>query len=441
MANITDLIEFIEGSPLGGDAYWYHSRWKTELSEAVPNWRRIVANPQNWDVIEGVTPLKSADELFRTFVGVGGPELAKRWFHSDVSDQRNAVRDWLTLDASVDISLWQTCDRDMKNTLLEHTFKRHPGEPFEMLKYYNHELRRIVSDIDHADLRHAMLLLPPHIIGYVPSQQIEKLRSTIEDADDQVYLRRIDEMISRREEACKVASFQQQHRMPYTPNSNEKELIARLIEITRDSGYLPEALPPIFISSETPPLFIAYPELEEEDDEYQIRRNRERRRNDDQIRRNRERRRPETISIEEFLGVYQSQHQQIIIYERGIRWRRHQYDEEWLRSVVLIHEIGHWITHVLPKSGVPTWPTNLFALSERDLKEGWAQLITWWIAEQVGGRFKDTFEKLNQGQSAPYHVFERFKNEPVDKVMASLERLRLLPWPARLQDWREALRM
>ena len=364
----------------------------------------------------------------------------------------------------------------MKDTLLEHTFIRHPGEPFEVLEdynreisHYNREISRMASDTDHGDLRHTIRPLPPHIVGYVPSPRIEKLRSIIEDADDQVYLRRIDKMISRREEACKVASFQQQHRMPYTPNSNERELIARLMEITRDSGYLSEALPPIVISSETPPLFIAYPELEEEDDEYQIPRNRERRSDDDQIPRtldrrnlqerrerraqmlrnmerkyiprNRERRGPETTSIEEFLGVYQSQHQQIIIYERGIRWRRHRYDEEWLRSVVLIHEIGHWITHVLPKSGVPTWPTDLFVLSETDLKEGWAQLITWWIAEQVGGRFKDTFEKLNQNQSAPYHTFEQFKNEPINKVMASLERLRFLPWPARLQDWQEALRM
>ncbi|MDE0014533.1 MAG: hypothetical protein OXU36_25545, partial [Candidatus Poribacteria bacterium] len=170
-------------------------------------------------------------------------------------------------------------------------------------------------------------------------------------------------------------------------------------------------------------------------------RNRERSEDENQIPRNRERRRPETISIEELLGVYQPQHQQIIIYQRGIGWSRHRrgLDEEWLRAVVLIHEIGHWITHILPKPGLPTWPTDLFALSETDLKEGWAQLITWWIAEKVGGPFRKTFEELNQNQSPPYHVFEQFKDEPTDTVMASLERLRLLSWPARLQDWKKGL--
>ena len=158
------------------------------------------------------------------------------------------------------------------------------------------------------------------------------------------------------------------------------------------------------------------------------------------IPRNRERRRPETISIEELLGVYQPRHERIIIYERGIKWRRHRMNEGWLRSVVLIHEIGHWITHVLPKPGVPTWSTDLYVLGERNLHEGWAQLITWWIAEQVGGPFQETFERLNQNQSPPYHVFEQFKDEPIDKVMESLKRLRHLSWPGRLQDWKEALR-
>jgi len=435
----------------------------------------MVANPQNWDRIEEVHPLKLASTLFPTFVEVGGQKLAERWLSSDVTKQRDAAREWLIetdgwkiaekwlgsdvteqreearkwlINTSIDASMWQACDKDMKNALIEHRFERWPGEPFEMLEEYKRELRHIVRRIDHegppdANFRavfpavYAQAIRSlPYIVGYVPSPQIEKLRFVIADAGDQEYLNRIDEMISRREEACKVVSFQQsqQHRIPYTPNSNERELIARLMEITNRSGYLPAALPPIFVSYETPPIFISYPELEYDDNEDQIPRN------ENQIPRNLERRRPETISIEELLGVYQSRHEQIVIYERGIKWRGHRYDEEWLRAVVLIHEISHWITHVLPKPGVPTWPTDLFALSETDLKEGWAQLITWWIAKQVGGPFKETFEKLNQNQSPPYHVFEQFEDEPIDKVIASLERLRLLSWPARLQDWEKVLK-
>ena len=62
------------------------------------------------------------------------------------------------------------------------------------------------------------------------------------------------------------------------------------------------------------------------------------------------------------------------------------------------------------KPGVPTWPTDLYGSSEeRNVHEGWAQLITWWIADQVDGEFKRTFEKLNKMQSPPYRVFEQFK--------------------------------
>lgn len=443
MANVTDLIQFIENQFIeNSKTYNTQSQWESKLSRSVPNWRNIIADPKNWDLIKEVTLIRSGEHLFRCFIEVGGVELAKSFFHSDVSDQRLAARAWLTNHAPIDSSLWSALDRSMKDHLLEKRFRSGPlGEPFEMLERYEFEIHRLIRDIDRGDLPYAIFPLQQTLeLGYVPPPQVKKLRSVIAEAGDQVYLSRIDGMISRREEACKVA-FQQQRRIPYTPNSNETELIARVMEITRESGYLPTALPPIFVSYETPPIFIAYPELEEEDDEYQIRRNRDQRRDEEQIPRNRERRKPETISIEELLGVYQSQHQQIVIYERGVKWstHRHQLDAEWLRTVVLIHEIGHWITHVLPKPGVPTWSTDLFALSEADLKEGWAQLITWWIADQVGGPFKETFERLNQRQSRPYHVFEQFKDEPIDKVMESLEKLRLLLYPARLQDWKEAL--
>ena len=242
---------------------------------------------------------------------------------------------------------------------------------------------------------------------------------------------KLNGMIPEFEETCQVALLQKQHRPPYNLDGDERELIARLMEITSRSGYLPTSLPPILISSETPPIFVAYPELDEENEN----------RGTDQIPRDEQRRPPDTFSIEDLLGAYEPRLQQIIIYERGIKWMvgREDFDKEWLETVVLIHEIGHWITHQLPKPGVPTWPTDLYVLSEPDVHEGWAQLITSWIAAQVGRRFEETFERLNRNQSPPYHVFNQFKGESIDQVMASLEKLRLLQWPARLEDWKKAL--
>ncbi len=119
---------------------------------------------------------------------------------------------------------------------------------------------------------------------------------------------------------------------------------------------------------------------------------------------------------------------------------KEDFDEDMLRAVVLIHEIGHWVTHQLPKPGVPEWPLELYKLTEEEVHEGWAQLITWWVAKDVAGKFKATFKKLTRSQPAPYKIYEKFKDKPVQSVMASLERLRQLPWPARLQDWEKLCR-
>lgn len=223
----------------------------------------------------------------------------------------------------------------------------------------------------------------------------------------------------------------------YIPNENEINLISRLIDKFKRHGYHRTDLPSIYISSETPPIFVNYPELE-----YGIKR-RERDIEEHLM----DWREPETISIEELLGVYQPGHQRIIIYDRGIKWWCNKHNflaaerllEEWLFAVVLIHEISHWITHLLPKAGVTIWPTDIYIKTERDVHEGWAQLMTWWIAEEVDGMFKDVFEELNKRQSSPYLVFKRFKKEPINKVIPSLGKLRALVKPANLQDWIDAI--
>ena len=432
--DLTDLIEFIEDSEFWGSEAWEHG-----LTRAIPNWRMLVREPENWEEIEKVRPPESREYSFLCWqlIQAVGLKLAKRWWHSDVKDQKDAAKRW----GKNNLSTWSKFDRDMKNEILTGKFNDYPGEPFETIKKYGTRLNNLSRDLQDRRLPvrilhdlHSLLSMP-HLGGYIPSPQIEQLRFIVEDAGDQEYLDRIDDMIAQRKRACEniLSQSQQQHQIPYSPNRNEGELIARLMEITSKNGYLSAALPLILISSETPPIFVTYPELEEMEE------NREETR-EDQIPRNHQRSRPETISIEELFGVYQPHHQQIVIYERGILWRRHRLDKEWLFAVVLIHEIAHWITHLLPHPKVPTWPTDLYVLGEKNVHEGWAQLITYWIADQVGGKFKNTFEELNRGQSSPYRVFEQFKEEPIDKMMGSLGKLRLIPRPARFQDWKEITR-
>ncbi|MCE2434668.1 MAG: hypothetical protein J4F29_17355 [Candidatus Latescibacteria bacterium] len=434
MAGLDDLIDFIKNNP---PKLWSMSDWETNLTRSISNWRDIITDayedPRKWKLIENIRPKRDYDDLCRILVSSVGLELAKMWFYSDVDDQKDAVKHgWRRSWLDENIHLWSEFDSNMKDNVLTGTFDRSPGEPFESFEDWKREFRSLTK----GSINWEKFLIP--YTGYIPSPQIEKLRNIIERARDMEYLAKIDEMISLREIACRniVSQMQMSQMQPRTrcnPNRNERELIARLMEITGRNGYSPVALPPIFLSSETPPIFVAHPELEEDEDTPLGDRN------EQGIPRNQQRRQPETISIEELLGVYQPQHEQIIIYERGIRWRRHRLDEEWLFAVVLVHEIAHWITHILPKPGTPTWKTDLYVLGETDVHEGWAQLMTYWIANQVGGEFKRTFEKLNRNQPPPYRVFEEFKNEPINKVMVSLETLRSLPSRVQLQDWKEAI--
>lgn len=158
------------------------------------------------------------------------------------------------------------------------------------------------------------------------------------------------------------------------------------------------------------------------------------------------------ITIEELLGVYIPSDKQIILYDRGIDWfaAMENLDKNLLRAVVLVHEIGHWVTHVLPKypkckslilnfiaqlPGFLEWPLKNYIATDEEVHEGWAQLITWWIVNDTGGELKRTFEKLNQNQSSPYLVFKKYTGYDVKRVMDSLEKLRNLGRPAKLSDW------
>lgn len=421
MASIDDLLNFINSNI---DADWSKDKWQINLTRAVPNWRDILQDPDNLSYIDQLQchTWNLCDFLLDT-VGIG---LAKRWFRSNVDDQVYRARIRLRDVAKLNSDIWNSLeDIDIKEYIIMYTFDDHPGEPFRSMPLWLREYPI------HKDIRFSVPVFP--VIRYVPSGQIYKLRSIVEKAGDDRSLALIDRMIADRKEACRLYVSPQAGslRSPYTLTRDERELVAHMMDEMRSAGFHPAALPDIFLTLEAPPLFVSSPELEDEDEERQSPRDAKSR-----VPRNRQRRGPDTISIEEVLGCYMP-NPKIILYLRGLRWlaRRRGFDEEMLRAVVLIHELGHWVTHLLRKPGCPEWPLELYKLTEEDVHEGWAQLITWWIAEKVGGDFKKTFEDLNKGQSAPYRVFERFINYKPIFVLASLERLRLLSWPARLKDW------
>jgi hypothetical protein len=219
---------------------------------------------------------------------------------------------------------------------------------------------------------------------------------------------------------------------PYSPTDYDKRMIDCLGRTVGASGSIPE-LPPIILSSETPPLFRKYPAIEQE----------YRRQFEDgtPIDGNFPYPHDTPIDIEEVLGVYYSNPSRIVLYTMGIKWCAWKLGlgEDALRAVVLVHELGHWLSHRMPPG---EWPLDHFQNTETAVTEGWAQLISYWTVDAIQAtqpEFIDAFQKLNQCQSAPYHVFEEFKGNPRDQMMTSLDNLRKIGRAATLCDWRHLL--
>jgi len=157
----------------------------------------------------------------------------------------------------------------------------------------------------------------------------------------------------------------------------------------------------------------------------------------------------EDISIENLLGLYKSNDANsnnyfrklykgtIILFDRGLSWsaKNHNFDKVLLQSIVLIHEFAHWITHLLPHKKSREWILHEFDNTEENVKEGLAELITWWIVNNEGGELKQIFEELNKCQSYPYKVYEHFISYEIDKIMDSLIFMRNLKKPSVLKDW------
>jgi len=435
MENINYLIDYIKNNyPENGH---FKGSWEKFLTQGCPNWRSLVKNPNNWPLIEKVMPLEYFHTLCDALVNAAGAGLAVRWFNSKVKEHREAAREWLEDFARTPTpEIWSELSDEAKEYIVHRVFANYPGEPFGIYR----DFARSIEHLAHESRRSSsipgiQLTLPA--IGYLPSSKISQLRSIIQRAGDRKFLRIVNDMIKERKKACEK-SFSQSWspRILYTPTRDERELIARVMDKLIANGYMPSVLPQIFLSLEAPPLFVAYPELEEKEIEERKLEQRE-----PYIPRNKQRGIPKHISIEELLGCY-IPNPQIILYQRGLKWcaRRYNFDEDLLRAIVLIHEIGHWVTHLLPKPGIPFWPTELYKLTSMEVCEGWAQLITWWVVDEIGGEIKQVFEKLNGLQPHPYRVYDQFKSNSVNSVINSLELLRQLRWPAGIEDWKRFIK-
>lgn len=414
---------------------------------------------------------------------------AENWFpkHIDYWSRFNGkmkmitVREFDKLQELINVDIWQGLSEEMKLIFVTELFKNEDmEEPFNYIREHNHKFERVLdlwerlhhwdrhryqggsmfhdseSSVREEILDEIKWLTPlalPLILGYYPSISVVRTRIAAEEAGDKTWVQRIDKMIADRENACRNSNVNDYYativelfnhgKRRKTASGRSKSAVVRrtkfklsneciflknrLLEKVANLDFSPDDLPTILHSNETPPIFVEYPDMEN------IRRNEESKEQKTEF--------PDTFTIEELLGCYFADQRTIVIFDRGIDWcvKNKHFAKSTLENVVLIHELAHWITHRLPGKTTSNWDLDLFNRTETNVHEGFAQLFTYWIAGEVRGEFKDTFEKLNLNQSSKYHVFKQFTAEEPSEILDSLEALRKLSAPATLEDWKDAL--
>ena len=141
--------------------------------------------------------------------------------------------------------------------------------------------------------------------------------------------------------------------------------------------------------------------------------------------------------LDNVLGTYDPHLKKITLFSRMIRSfaKYAGVEDSDVFTVVLLHEFGHWITHCLPHDKQHEWPIASFLEAERAVKEGWAELISWWIALDVGKGLERVHEILNTGQppDSPYlrhKIMIKYKKHNVCQSLIPLRKLPKADWSA-----------
>lgn len=110
------------------------------------------------------------------------------------------------------------------------------------------------------------------------------------------------------------------------------------------------------------------------------------------------------------LGLYCPKEVKIILFTNRIIATAEElkFNKDLLQEIVLLHEIGHWISHKLIYNKTH-WASYSHSKETIEIHEGLAQLYTWWVVNKLP-KLKKTFNTLNELQSPTYLVWKYFKN-------------------------------
>ncbi len=123
----------------------------------------------------------------------------------------------------------------------------------------------------------------------------------------------------------------------------------------------------------------------------------------------------------ELLGMYFPATQSITLYTKRIEEAAKglNVSTDALRQVVLLHEIGHWITHKLHYNR-QCWEIAKYNSASTEVHEGWAQLLAWWVVKNIS-KLKRAFDRLNKEQIQQYHVWVEFKHSTIKSLLVLRE--------------------
>lgn len=221
----------------------------------------------------------------------------------------------------------------------------------------------------------------------------------------------------------------------YTPDTFEQECICLLYKWLAENSFQNPDLPPIYLSFETPPQFINRKDWHKIFEGDMIWDNwdgddKQKKEFDDKLKKY-DLTRQQIFSIDEVLGLYCPQGvnkngtPEIVLYAQGITAvaKRLNVPTEMLRAVVLVHEIGHWISYEIQHNNSVKSSILLSNIGEEseDAKEMWAQIFPHWVAEEIQGLFKQAFELLNTNQRDAYHTYESFIEETHETILDVLK--------------------
>jgi len=111
-------------------------------------------------------------------------------------------------------------------------------------------------------------------------------------------------------------------------------------------------------------------------------------------------------------------------------WKNHQ-DKQIKTSYsiffekVLLHELGHWISHETSIDG-DIWNDLNFSLSSKDTKEFWAQYLSFLMMDFEHRSFKKYFAETYQ--TKPYQRYLEAINKDSLQVLKLLEKRQNLSW-------------